>query len=741
MPLISIHIPKTGGTTFQELLSSHYKSKLLRDYGLSEEDGPNKVKQGAYDCVHGHFIADKYSSVKNAEYVLWLRNPIQRLFSQYFFWKKNKYPHSLAWRRFYFEEWSFADFALSPGVRNEQSRYIGTLDINSAKVVGITEFFDESMELFSVELGMKIDFSAIPQHRKNFELDAGAGYELKDKKLEAAILEYHREDYEMYLKGLAHFRKKYDAISNKLSSAYWGQAPKIASPQSAPFSLQKFIKDKGTEKIVGTYYYGDGWPINMWDTFRRDVVDTYLDKMKEDGFNTVILLIPGAVPRLSVESKEHYMSFLDDLSFMMRKIEERDMYSMFRLGYSWDGFPIKGDRGRFCFSILAGGEARELAKAVFKDLWQLANKHDGFLYGFITWEDMLMFAWNRATRSVDDMRRALATELGYKNESGMIPTIDSVEFKDYLDFIDMKFSDFFYDLKMVFPRLSAEVRVDVTPFTDEAGMQQHYVHNRQFVETDCDIIGTYFGTYMIHGSSTAESAIVGLDVAHRNLRNVAPQKKIFIDQLLLIIKEKQFDGYPKLSDSELQKFLDWLPEWLDKYSVGYATWSFSDYLWDIVFNGAFKYGLLGWNIDGAPNFVDNQRQRYVELNSGDSIQGGRIEHFSPWIKEGMIFIEADVSDDIEMLVALSDKVVLSLNGDDFSLSPTNNGKVAVIPFEGQSEFIKVSLIKGVAKLYRVGVGKEIISNGGYDIKLGERDSASRIASLNKSYLALGTSMK
>src|SRR3989338_7894207 len=135
MPLISIHIPKTGGTTFLELLSHHYGNRLLRDYGLSREDVLSKLDHGAYDCVHGHFVADKYSSVKNAEYVFWLRNPIRRLFSQYYFWKKNKYPHSLTWRRFYFEDWSFADFALSPELRNEQSKYIGKLDISTAKVI------------------------------------------------------------------------------------------------------------------------------------------------------------------------------------------------------------------------------------------------------------------------------------------------------------------------------------------------------------------------------------------------------------------------------------------------------------------------------------------------------------------------------------------------------------------------------------------------------------------------------
>jgi len=55
-------------------------------------------------------------------------------------------------------------------------------------------------------LGLQIETSSVPQHRRNQEKFGVFSYEQKDKKLEAAILEYHREDYEVYLKGLAHFK-------------------------------------------------------------------------------------------------------------------------------------------------------------------------------------------------------------------------------------------------------------------------------------------------------------------------------------------------------------------------------------------------------------------------------------------------------------------------------------------------------------------------------------------------------
>jgi len=78
-----------------ELLSRHYGSGLLLDYGLPKETGQELIKSGRYKCVHGHFIADKYMSIPNAEYVFWLRNPIQRLYSQFYFGKRISIPTAL----------------------------------------------------------------------------------------------------------------------------------------------------------------------------------------------------------------------------------------------------------------------------------------------------------------------------------------------------------------------------------------------------------------------------------------------------------------------------------------------------------------------------------------------------------------------------------------------------------------------------------------------------------------------
>ena len=94
--LISVHLPKTAGTAFRDLLARHYGERLLADYGDRPLSHAAPVRwlraaRGAwrararllgYEAVHGHFLAVKYQHV-DAPMVTWLRDPVQRMASRY----------------------------------------------------------------------------------------------------------------------------------------------------------------------------------------------------------------------------------------------------------------------------------------------------------------------------------------------------------------------------------------------------------------------------------------------------------------------------------------------------------------------------------------------------------------------------------------------------------------------------------------------------------------------------------
>ena len=110
--LISVHIPKCAGTSFSTVLRKTYGESLLGDqvdqpmdperpfqknFAAWKEEQDRKPAPPGKRAIHGHFWAGKYDrQAPNAKRITWLRNPIKRLISHYFFWLSTpELPHSL----------------------------------------------------------------------------------------------------------------------------------------------------------------------------------------------------------------------------------------------------------------------------------------------------------------------------------------------------------------------------------------------------------------------------------------------------------------------------------------------------------------------------------------------------------------------------------------------------------------------------------------------------------------------
>ena len=89
-PLISIHIPKTGGTTVGAQLRSWFKKGYLRhrsNVDKGTEQSNNALEN--YQCIHGHFNRFKNQGVDNCypqaqQFITFLRDPFEQHASLYF---------------------------------------------------------------------------------------------------------------------------------------------------------------------------------------------------------------------------------------------------------------------------------------------------------------------------------------------------------------------------------------------------------------------------------------------------------------------------------------------------------------------------------------------------------------------------------------------------------------------------------------------------------------------------------
>ena len=217
-PLISLHLPKSAGTSFLAALQAHFSEHLYRDYGngVTVDSAHARLRKawqqalrideqglGHFRCVHGHFVPFKYWLLHSRQpltFVTWLRDPVERVVSHYHFWMRSYEPgvSGAHHRRVVEENWSLERFCLGDEFRNLYAQYLCGFPLTAFRFVGITEHYAQDLVCFASEiLG-----APLVAHRENVGQMGGDGRHDLDPTLRAAIAAHHRRDGELYAEAL-----------------------------------------------------------------------------------------------------------------------------------------------------------------------------------------------------------------------------------------------------------------------------------------------------------------------------------------------------------------------------------------------------------------------------------------------------------------------------------------------------------------------------------------------------------
>lgn len=169
--LISIHIPKTAGTSFGVLLRQAYGARLLQDYAdrplassplprlacaYAGRLGAQRRLQG-HDAVHGHFLALKYAHVPG-NMVTWLRHPAQRVVSRYEHYRRDvdesRPLHAVRGLR---PGLSLEEFSRIPRYRDTCAKYLRWVPWSRIACFGFSEDMDEGLARMRRVLGPELD--------------------------------------------------------------------------------------------------------------------------------------------------------------------------------------------------------------------------------------------------------------------------------------------------------------------------------------------------------------------------------------------------------------------------------------------------------------------------------------------------------------------------------------------------------------------------------------------------------
>ena len=213
--IISVHVPKTGGLSFRAMLEEQMGDRFLPDYDDVPLAHPHQERQRmateaehqlnmqeleGIECVHGHFLPVKYrplAAQRECSFVAWLREPLARLASHYYYWQRTYDPQSsdtsAVQTRMMEDNWSLEDFCLAPELRNIYAQFFWSFPLQDFDFIGITEHFDEDFRYFCTAfLGKNLQPQRLNQ-RDPESRDAG----LSDAAVHS-IRAFHAEDVALY---------------------------------------------------------------------------------------------------------------------------------------------------------------------------------------------------------------------------------------------------------------------------------------------------------------------------------------------------------------------------------------------------------------------------------------------------------------------------------------------------------------------------------------------------------------
>lgn len=206
--LVSLHIPKTAGTSFRNILKDVYgpghvaRLDIRRNTELNGKKlNSSKLKSGI-KVIHGHFsyqkLIEQFDIKEDTPVITWLREPAERVISNYYYLDKilrkelneeKKDLNILAKM-----EKTLLEYAATEANRNRMSKFLDGITPEEFFFIGFTNHYEEDLAVLARLLNWD-NYSLIKQNITGKKPDVDASTVEQIKALNEA-------DYDIYNKAL-----------------------------------------------------------------------------------------------------------------------------------------------------------------------------------------------------------------------------------------------------------------------------------------------------------------------------------------------------------------------------------------------------------------------------------------------------------------------------------------------------------------------------------------------------------
>ncbi len=391
-------------------------------------------------------------------------------------------------------------------------------------------------------------------------------------------------------------------------------------------------------------YFSDEWALNFWNAELSDMGEE-LAQIAEDGFNSIILVVPWREFQPTMEPISYNEYALEQLDRVMEAAKAQGLWVSLRVGYTWD-YWNDGTDVRERFRNVMGDETVAAAWDDYvKTIYERANAHGNLCGGFLTWEDFWSFTYYATEQGRGEDSIYWADFSGYTDYVKAHYTLDQVsqlygeEITDFsklylpekqqpalkllYEFFDVWLNEFLVHNQEIFPDLSMEARMDMDLVYNEQGEQVWYGHEVTYPCGNSSYVSLMYGVPMGHINQgerlEAAEALVTSQQMLDHVLQYTEGKKLYIEQFLYMDNTPGFEHNAQVKEDQVDDYIVAMADILRDRIMGYGVWTYRNYADNLLYNPQFALGDVDWQLNGGAEVVQYNGSNQVSLPVGSSL--------------------------------------------------------------------------------------------------------------------------
>ncbi len=407
---------------------------------------------------------------------------------------------------------------------------------------------------------------------------------------------------------------------------------------------EKQAQIAGISYVKSATYFADEWPINFWNS-EMDNLDSDFRQIKEDGFDSIILVIPWREFQPGMSPINYNQYAFDKLDIVMKVAAKVDLGVFLRIGYEHDYYSNEeGSSTERFWRFMGDSTVQEAWYAYLDKMYETVSTYESFKEGFLTWEDF----WNNLNvcdEGDENIRIQKAEFMGYHKWIESHYTIEKYNEKygtNYVSFSSIpapqrtepamaamyEFYDDFLNSMLEksqdrFPNLSMEVRTDFDVVYTKEGDMEYYKHTDTFSCMNSSFTTIMYGIPMgfenVGERVSYKEALEKTEYTLQQFKLNSGNKPVYIDQFIFADNTPEFKNNAQIKEEELNDYLENVTDVLLKYSKGYGIWTYRNYCGNVLYNSQFVLEGTGWNANEEVVFEKDNNSMACKIDKGGKI--------------------------------------------------------------------------------------------------------------------------